>query len=230
MTKTTVFDSMQHQSYRSKLLTFVCILLLLFLAACDQPQQASASAAPKPQSKDSAKVANTATPAPVEYKTIEWTDLMPKSDLDALLNPPEYLNDIQDGALEDQISSNLKSKPIIKDDPYQQALVSTRIVPEMNNQPIRVPGFIVPLTFAEDISITQFFLVPFFGACIHLPPPPPNQIIFVNYPQGLALEDMYSPYWISGIVKTQLVENNTATSAYSMQLDDYELYTEELIN
>lgn len=225
-----VNDSMQHQSYPFKcLLNFICVFLLLCLSACDQPQQGqNAKATHNPTSQ--VKPAPTTQTPPVQYKTIEWTDLMPKSDLDAILNRPDYINDIQDGALEDQISSNLKNKPALKDDPYQQALVSTKIVPEMNNQPIRVPGFIVPLTFAEDLSITQFFLVPFFGACIHLPPPPPNQIIFVNYPKGLALEDMYSPYWISGIVKTQLVENNTATSAYSMALDAYELYTEELVN
>ncbi len=229
MTNTAVFDSMPHQSYRSKCLNFVCVLLLLFLSACDQTQQEQTSEA-SPNSTIQAQSTPTIQTEPVQYKTIEWTDLMPKSNLDAIMHPPDYISNIQDGALEDQLSNNLKSKPITKDDPYQRALVSTRTVPAMNNQPIRVPGFIVPLSFAEDLSITQFFLVPFFGACIHLPPPPPNQIIFVNYPQGLALEDMYSPYWMSGIVKTQLVENNTATSAYSMELDAYELYTEELVN
>lgn len=225
MTNIVVFDSMQYQAYPFKLIYFVCVISLFFLSACGQSQQADISKTSNTQPTASAQAEND-TP-PVIYKTIEWTDL---TDLEAILNPPDYLNDIQDGALEDQISSNLKSKSNIKDDPYQQALVSTRIVPAMHNQPIRVPGFIVPLSFGEDLSITQFFLVPFFGACIHLPPPPPNQIIFVNYPKGLALEDMHSPYWVSGVIKTQLIENNTATAAYSLTMDAYERYTEELVN
>jgi uncharacterized protein len=43
-----------------------------------------------------------------DYKTIEWTDLIPQEDLDALMNPPEYLNDISDGSLEDQINTQLQ--------------------------------------------------------------------------------------------------------------------------
>jgi hypothetical protein len=70
-------------------------------------------------------------------------------------------------------------------------------------------------------------MVPFFGACLHLPPPPPNQTIFVNYPQGLKLESLYDAYWISGVIKTSLVENDTATAAYSMEMYAFELYTEE---
>ncbi|NOQ77097.1 MAG: DUF3299 domain-containing protein [Methylococcaceae bacterium] len=74
------------------------------------------------------------------FKTVEWTDLMPQDDLDALLNPPSYITEVEDGSFEDQISNQLQNS-IAADDRYQQALVSTRIVPEMNDQPVRVPGF-----------------------------------------------------------------------------------------
>ena len=96
----------------------------------------------------------------------------------------------------------------------------------MNNQAIKIPGFIVPLEFNQDQSVTQFFLVPFFGACIHQPPPPPNQIIFVNYPQGLALNSLYDPFWISGLLRTSLVEHEMAVAAYSLQMTSFEPYTE----
>ena len=72
-----------------------------------------------------------------DFQTIEWTDLMPKEDLDALLNPPDYLSDIEDGSFEDQINNQFQSSiPAAGNDPYQQALVSTRIVPEMDGKPI----------------------------------------------------------------------------------------------
>lgn len=162
-----------------------------------------------------------------EFQTIEWTDLMPKDDLEALLNPPSYLDQIEDGSLEDQINGQLQSQLGDKNDPYQQALVSTRVVEEMDGKLIRIPGFVVPIEFDDNQTVTQFFLVPFFGACIHVPPPPPNQIIFVDYPKGFKLKALYDPFWISGVIKTSLVENDIATSSYRMIMAKFEPYTQK---
>lgn len=162
-----------------------------------------------------------------DYKTIEWTDLIPKDDLDALLNPPDYLMDIVDGSAEDVIDSQLKSKSSEKTgDRYQQALSSKEIKPEFNNQKIRIPGFIVPLEFDEYQTVTTFFIVPFFGACLHSPPPPPNQIIFSDYEQGFKLETLYDPFWFEGTVITAVTENGIATSAYAMNVDTIKPYEE----
>ena len=167
-----------------------------------------------------------------EFITVEWTDLIPEEDLDALLNPPSYLDDIEDGSFEDfsfedQISAQIQnSLAAANDDSYQLALSSTRVIEAMDGQAIRIAGFIVPLEFDDEQTITQFFLVPFFGACIHVPPPPPNQIIFVNYPQGLKQDSLYDPFWISGVLNTSLVENDMAMAAYSMQMQSYEVYTD----
>lgn len=159
------------------------------------------------------------------FKELEWEQLIPQSVLDILLNPPSYVTEVEDGSLEDQISSQIKSAVDgAKDDVYQQALISTEVVPELNNQAVKIPGFIVPLEFDDDQTITQFFLVPFFGACIHVPPPPPNQIIFVSYPQGLKLSALYDPFWIYGNLKTGLVENDMATAAYTMEMKFFEAY------
>ncbi|NIB41434.1 DUF3299 domain-containing protein [Pseudomaricurvus alkylphenolicus] len=165
--------------------------------------------------------------ASAQFKTIEWPDLIPQEDLDALLNPPEYITEVQDGSAEDQISSQIKNTiSAATNDRYQQALVSTRIKPELDGQPVRIPGYIVPLEFNDDQVITDFFLVPFFGACIHVPPPPPNQVIYVNYPKGLKLDALFDPFWISGILKTSLIENDMATAAYAIEMQSYEVYAE----
>jgi hypothetical protein len=162
-----------------------------------------------------------------KFKTIEWGDLIPKNDLDALLNPPGYLDELEDGSFEDQITNQIQNSiTAANDDRYQQALVSTNVIPEMNNKAVTIPAFVVPLEFNEDQSVSQFFLVPYFGACIHQPPPPPNQIIFVNYPKGLVLNTLYDPYWISGILTTSLVQNEMATAAYTLEVSKYEIYTE----
>lgn len=161
------------------------------------------------------------------YKTIEWTELMPSSDLEALSNPPEYLTEIEDGSPEDQITMSIFNDiPAAEDDRYQQALVSVNIKPEMNQQAIRLPGFIVPLDFDEQEVVTEFFLVPFFGACIHVPPPPPNQIIHVSYPEGFTLRNLYDPFWFSGVLTTELIENDMATAAYALEVHNIEVYTE----
>ena len=160
-----------------------------------------------------------------EFTTIEWPDLIPDHILEILLNPPEYITETEDGSAEDRIESNIKNAlAAATDDPYQQALSSTEVKAEMNGVMIRLPGFVVPLEFDENQVITQFFLVPYFGACLHMPPPPPNQIVLVDSPQGLTLDELYTPLWISGALSTTVTENDMATSAYSMKMVKFELY------
>ena len=161
------------------------------------------------------------------FRTVEWLDLMPKKDLDALLNPPDYISQMEEGAFEDEILTELRNMPKEVSDPYQQALVSTEVIKEMDGQRIRIPGFVVPLEFGENKKVTQFFLVPYFGACIHVPPPPPNQIIFVTSKKGLAIKELYGPLWISGIISTSRIENHVALAAYKMEMEFSEIYEEE---
>ena len=161
------------------------------------------------------------------YATIEWIDLMPQDDLDALMNPPDYLDEIEDGSDDDQLSNQLMlAIAQANDDPYMQALTSTRVIPEFDNLNIRLPGFIVPLEFDAQLNVTRFFLVPFFGACIHVPPPPPNQIVYSIFEQGLKLEALHEPVWLTGRLTTTLTENDVATAAYAMEVTSVTKYTE----
>lgn len=191
-----------------------------------------------------------------DFKTIDWTDLIPPADLEALRNPPDYINDIVDGSPEDALpsASDSSTEPEWEtdesgweqgadwddgstwgtvqwtspaDQAYQNALVSTNTVDEFNETDIRLPGFIVPIEFDDDLTITQFFLVPYFGACIHLPPPPPNQIVLVDYPEGFQLEALHTPFWISGKLSIQLEKNDLGTSAYAMKMSSFALYEYE---
>jgi len=159
------------------------------------------------------------------YRTIEWIDLLPQDDLNALMEPPEELSNIEDGSEYDKISSQLSNAlSTASDSRYQQALVSTHVRPEFDKQKIRLPGFIVPISLDENQRVTAFFLVPYFGACIHVPPPPPNQIIFSKYPKGINNNSIYDPYWIEGTLHTSLTENDIATSAYTFTVDKVTLY------
>jgi len=172
--------------------------------------------------------------AQADYQITEWTDLMPPLDLAALENQVIDHEQTPDGSgagvweSEDLIGSEIDSWGNPQDDSaqdaYENALVSTRTVDELNGKNIKLPGFIVPLEFDDDQTITQFFLVPYFGACIHLPPPPPNQMVLVDYPEGLQMEALYTPFWISGKLSIQIVENEVGISAYAMEMDSLEVY------
>ena len=82
----------------------------------------------------------------------------------------------------------------------------------------------MPTAYNEEREVTEFFLVPFFGACIHVPPPPPNQIIHVTFEQGLQLDNMYDAYYILGELSSQVVRHELADSAYSLRAEHVEMY------
>ncbi len=161
------------------------------------------------------------------YEEIDWVALMPEDDLSALLNRPEFLNDIADGSAADSVD-DFASKQLEDEQAqrYQQALVSTRVIEAFDGKAIRIPGFIVPLEQNDEQKATAFFVVPYFGACLHMPPPPPNQILYVEYKEGIAVENLYDPYWFKGTVKIDNHESALGTSAYSLVLDSFALYEE----
>ncbi len=174
--------------------------------------------------RDTSALTTTIADPDRQYDTYEWTDLLPDSDLQALLNPPEFIFDIEEGSADDTLLDPLKAPATEAETAYEKALISTSIRPELDGKDVRIAGFIVPLEFDTDQSVRQFFFVPYFGACIHVPPPPPNQLILVDSEQKLNVTDIYQPYWIQGELRTTLHENDIATSAYTMNLHHVELY------
>lgn len=231
----------------------LCFVLANVSCSKQEPTTTTAKLAPPSTTQPLAEQEITAQvpeekTAPAEHSEIAWTDLLPSDDLLALENPPEYLDDIEDGSESDVLASQLKAEPSAatfsesnggsgnntdsknknsaSEVRYQQALSSTKIRPEFNGRAIRIPGFIVPLEFDDHQTITTFFLVPFFGACLHMPPPPPNQIIYAEFEPGIRLEALYDPFWINGTLSTTLVENDMATAAYSISVNKIEPYTE----
>ena len=169
------------------------------------------------------------------FQTVDWIELLPPEDLEALSNPPSSLASLTDEEAEiddftksvGQAIADSISPFEMESTPYFQALVSTKVVDAFDGKDIRIPGFIVPLEFNEDMKVVEFFLVPFFGACIHYPPPPPNQIIHTHYPKGIAVQALFDPYWVSGKITTSLQENEMAVSTYALDAADIELYQYE---
>ena len=143
-----------------------------------------------------------------ELREIDWLELMPAEDLALLENMPELEHE-GDGP------------PLLPDE-----IMTGRVVPEMGNVEGRIPGFVVPLKTTKDMRILEFFLVPYYGACIHVPPPPPNQLIHVKYKKVFKVEALYDPVWVQGTLVIDRTETDFGTSSYSMEADVVEPYEE----
>lgn len=165
-------------------------------------------------------MANTA-----EFEEIEWVELMPKDDLAALMDPPDFLLGIVDGSSEDNIDRLAKeSETNEKAKRFEAALKSEKVNSHFEGRNIKIPGFIVPLTTNEKREVVEFFIVPYFGACLHMPPPPPNQIIFSSQTDGILVEDISAPFWFEGKVKIETRANDMGTAAYALTLDNVTPY------
>jgi len=86
----------------------------------------------------------------------------------------------------------------------------------LNGQQVRIPGFMVPLEDTET-RVTEFLLVPYFGACIHVPPPPPNQMAHVLMQRNQKVDvNLWDPIWIVGTLKIENVESPYGMVGYQV--------------
>ena len=141
----------------------------------------------------------------------DWLDLMPKSDQLALEHMPEIDHDSPEAQGTFTDKGGLKQSKGLP-----AVMYSNKTVSSLNGKQIRLGGYPVPLEADAKGRSTLFFLVPYPGACIHVPPPPPNQLVLVRYPKGLKLEDIYTPLWVTGTLKVEAVSNDLADAAYAL--------------
>ena len=99
--------------------------------------------------------------------------------------------------------------------PQPVDMADVPVVAELDGQRIKLPGYLVPLAM-EGEKLKDFLMVPYFGACIHVPPPPPNQIVFVSLPEAVFVEDPYGPHWVTGVMHTASSSTELADAAYSL--------------
>ncbi|MEW9797919.1 DUF3299 domain-containing protein [Alteromonas sp. CYL-A6] len=89
------------------------------------------------------------------------------------------------------------------------------VVEKYNGQRVKIPGFIVPLEGTADRT-TEFLLVPYFGACIHVPPPPSNQIVYVKFEQGVSIANLSDAIWVTGVLSTEGWSGDIASVGYRL--------------
>lgn len=158
-------------------------------------------------------------PAPAQQggraaaREITWDALMPKG-WDPMADFRELkLESLQDG---DPRATKALEK-------LQEAWSKAPVEPAMDGQRVRIPGFVVPLDVDRE-EIREFLLVPFFGACIHTPPPPSNQIIHVSASKPVKGIRSMDAVWIEGTLRTTRRETGMGAAGYAMATDSVAPY------
>ena len=97
---------------------------------------------------------------------------------------------------------------------------------QLDGKVVSIPGFMVPLEDDAD-NVTEFLLVPFAGACIHVPPPPPNQMVYVKMnPNSKVKVTFVDPVMVTGLLKISTVVSPYGDVSYSMTGITVKLYQE----
>ncbi len=115
----------------------------------------------------------------------DWLDLMPESDRQALLDMPDISHDTPEAESGFYVPGGLRST----DKNLPAVMYSAQTVTALDGTKILLGGYPVPLETNEQGRFVEFFLVPYPGACIHVPPPPPNQIVLIRYAKGIGLKE-----------------------------------------
>jgi hypothetical protein len=187
---------------------FVLSAVLPFVATAAPPEAADKAPA---AAASTGKPATSSPSAPKsgEAQLLEWDALLPEKERDSMRSaPPAPVHDyLGEGA------------------PAMTQTGSADVNTELNGQRVKLPGYLVPLGVNDKGIATEFFLVPYFGACVHVPPPPPNQIVYIKSAKGLALESISDAWWITGTMQTKSKGSRLGMASYSIDAEKIELYT-----
>ncbi|HRA81218.1 MAG TPA: DUF3299 domain-containing protein [Thauera sp.] len=151
------------------------------------------------------------------FREITWDDPIP-----ADWNPEKYFADLELDDLQDNDPRAMELMQRMREE-WDRAPVVERF----SGQQVRIPGFVVPLE-SDGKTIREFLLVPYFGACVHVPPPPANQLIHVIPDKPIAAGLNMSPVWVSGVLNVGQVDSDMGNAGYQMRGMKVEEYKEPL--
>ena len=194
------------------LLSFVA----LFLVACSGPAEPDAEPAIEPP------------------LTIYWEELLPEGEIEEIdrlfeayfANLDDQLQAQQaqslfDAAEEGTPYANIPEGSALD---FMPQLGTFNVVEALDGVRVRIPGYVLPFEYSASGNIAEFLLVPYFGACIHTPPPPPNQIVYVTAENPVPLGDQWEAIWAIGVLRAKRNMNDLGDAAYTLEIDSWETY------
>ncbi len=149
---------------------------------------------------------------PGAVREIKWDELVPKG-----WDPYKGFKNRSTTILSDR---DPRAQDLLRD--MRDIWDTAPTVDALEGAAVKLPGYVVPLEELRG-ELKEFLLVPYFGACIHTPPPPANQIVFVVAPRGVKFRAMET-VWVSGVLHTTRQASYMGASGYSMQAATVEAY------
>ena len=141
--------------------------------------------------------------------TINWDDLLPEGEMERI----EELYRVATSMM----STDHFGGPVTQ-------IGTFNVEEDLVGRTVRLPGYILPLDLQPGGEIREFLLVPYFGACVHTPPPPPNQIVYVTASEPIQVERLWAAVWVTGELSSDRHMNEVGDAAYTMELVDLEPY------
>ena len=144
---------------------------------------------------------------------LEWDDLVPADwQPQSMFEEFAGITDIEDG---DPLAEKLMRR-------IREVWDQAPLVTELDGKLVRMPGYTVPLD-GDAERVGTFLLVPYFGACIHTPPPPRNQIVLVTMKgEGVPVDDAFGALWITGTLKVEPAATEFGLAGYTLDADKAE--------
>ncbi|MBD3624972.1 MAG: DUF3299 domain-containing protein [Rhodobacteraceae bacterium] len=140
-----------------------------------------------------------------QYRRIEWDDLIP---------PGIPYGEIVGLGQMDEVNDTWNPE-------YDEN--ASKVNTALDGAAVRLPGYIIPFDMGAN-GITSFMLVPYVGACIHTPPPPPNQLVFVNTETPWPGDDLWDAVWVSGRLTANAMSTEIADVGYRMTAEKIEAF------
>lgn len=100
---------------------------------------------------------------------------------------------------------------------------STKLNPALDGAYIKMPGYMIPIDLSAD-GLRSFVLVPYVGACVHTPPPPPNQLVFVTTSKPWPRSNLWDAVWVTGEMTHEIQSTDVADTGYALTADKMETY------
>jgi uncharacterized protein len=158
--------------------------------------------------------AQSATQGKAQAVEISWKDLVPTPTI-----PPHRANGIVECC--DAPDDGTPAPPLLPESKFmsrkRQSGRPAPTVAALDGETVRIGGYVVPLD-TEGTAVSSFLLVPFVGACIHVPPPPSNQIILVTASTPFELQGDFDPVFVTGRLQVVASSTDLADTGYAIPI------------